>query len=159
MSKLIELGANVNIQGETGQTALICSILQENEMNMNSLLDGNSKPNIQDHDGYTALMYLITCGWGSESVEKCINMGANLNLVNKNGHTVLMMAAAKGQKDYVKTLIEGGAHINQLSNKGTALMVAAVMGKVSCLKELIRAGADLSMRKDVEKKSFVIKSL
>ena len=57
-------------------------------------------------------------------------------------------AAEKGNLKCIEELLNAGADVNIIDNKGnTALARASFKGDVDCLKELIAAGADVIMGK------------
>ena len=155
MRKLIELGANINIKGENGKTPLMCAAIHKTKVSVDALLERNADPNIQDHDGFTALMYWAG-GWGSEvTANLLLNTRTDINLVNNSGWTALVISVVRGDTEFVKKLIEAGADINQICTKATALMFASARGNMGCLKELIQAGADLNLRGDGEKSAVM----
>ena len=71
---------------------------------------------------------------------------ADINQVDTDGNTVLMLAAEDGYEDAVNALIETGlADIDQVNTNGnTALMLAAKNGNNKIVKALIEAGADVN---------------
>jgi len=70
----------------------------------------------------------------------------NINNINRNGYTQLMLAAQKGDVAKVKALIAEGADLNlaEKSLKMTALMYAAREGHVEIVDLLIRAQAEIN---------------
>jgi ankyrin repeat protein len=58
-----------------------------------------------------------------------------------------MLAAAAGQVDTVRLLIDNGADLNAKNDDGsTALMVAALKGHLEIVRTLLAAGADVSVQ-------------
>jgi len=71
--------------------------------------------------------------------------GININAVNKNGSSALMIAAYNGAESTVKYLIENKASINQKDIAGrTALMYACIKGNAYIVKTLIDNGAEIN---------------
>ena len=70
----------------------------------------------------------------------------NINNINRNGYTQLMLAAQKGDVAKVKALIAQSADLNlaEKSLKMTALMYAAREGHVEIVDLLIRAKAEIN---------------
>ena len=65
----------------------------------------------------------------------------------QGGHTDLMRAALTGDIDTVKSLIAGGADVNERNEDGrTPLMFAAINGETECAKELLQHGADVNAK-------------
>lgn len=79
------------------------------------------------------------------SVKNIIASGADINAINKDGMTVLIVAAESGNIDIVKELINAGANVNKSSSIGwTPLMGASFEGNTEVVKELINSGADIN---------------
>ena len=75
------------------------------------------------------------------------NQGANINEVDKNGHTPLMHAIFKGQTQAAKALVTMGANINIQDKSGySALSYAISYGNIEVVKFLVEKGADLRLR-------------
>ena len=65
----------------------------------------------------------------------------------RGGHTDLMRAALTGDLDTVRSLIAGGADVNERNADGrTPLMFAAINRETSCAKELLENGADVNAK-------------
>ena len=81
------------------------------------------------------------------SVRKWIETAPNLNIIDTDGHTVLMQAVSFGHTEVVKLLIEAGADLNVQDNDGyTALIYASIRGYTEVAQLLIGAGADLNVQ-------------
>ena len=93
VQKLIELGANINIQGGDGRTALMHATKRKNEHGkcLEALLEGGANPDITDHIGHTALTGAIAED-SLVSVDKLIKAGVNVNVTPKRLITPLSVA-------------------------------------------------------------------
>ena len=116
---------------------------------------GGADPDIQDGDGYTALMYASKNSNYTSSEETAkilIEAGANVNLLNEDGYTALMLVSESEviqcSNEMVKMLIDAGTDVNIQGNDGnTALMLAFEYGSFGDIVEmLIEAGTDLALR-------------
>jgi len=68
---------------------------------------------------------------------------------NAGGATPLIMAAEKGNIDFINVLIEKHANVNAKNNAGwTPLMEAAVGGHIDVMQALIAKGADVNAKRD-----------
>ncbi len=84
-----------------------------------------------------------------ESVRLLIEAKADVNGVDSEGQTPIMLAASIGNKNIVDLLLGEGAELDiQDCDEYTALMYAAVNGNEECLSALINAGADINIRND-----------
>ena len=103
------------------------------------LLKGGANPNIQEKDGWTALMIASH----SEVVQILLKGGANPNIQEKDGWTALMTASQNGHSEVVQILLKGGADPNIQRVEGkAALMLASVNGHLYVVKILLKSSAD-----------------
>ena len=84
----------------------------------------------------------------SQALQALIQAGVDpndLNEVDKDGSTALMLAARAGHTETVQVLIQAGADLNKANEYGiTALMRAAHEGHAETVQALIQAGVDLN---------------
>ena len=84
-----------------------------------------------------------------KDIETALDGGLDPNLCNKNGYTLLMLAAKTGNTAIGKLLIEHGADLNvcttfpRSSFQSSPLAVAAMSGKPSFVCLLLEKGASL----------------
>jgi len=74
------------------------------------LLDKGFDANIQDSNGYTALMIAAMRGY-KDCVTLLLDKGFDANIQDSNGYTALMIAAMRGCKDCVSLLLDKGADV------------------------------------------------
>ena len=85
----------------------------------------------------------------AEICEKAFLEGANIEGINEDGQTPLIVAAKAGWSQIVGLLLAKGAEVNVQDNKKrSALSHAAGKGFLTCVEKLINAGADCH-QKDV----------
>ena len=73
----------------------------------------------------------------------------DLTLKLESGSSVLMMAAAKGNNEIVKMLIDSGADIHSLDSKqDTVLMVASINGHNDIVATLLQSGVNINAKND-----------
>ncbi len=77
------------------------------------LLVAGADPNLQNHNGETALMWASDNGY-TEIVRLLLVAKADPNLQTKTGKTALRLAAARGHDEIVELLIEYGANVQRL---------------------------------------------
>ena len=149
---LVEAGADLNVQDEFGNTALMLAARAEwlnsvkyrtERMSVSSLIQTNN-------EGQTALM--IAASNNSSEQTSCLKFlveaGADLNVQNKRGYTALMHASKRGSVESVKLLTERMSvpTLNQANDKGQTALMLAASRYVDILKYLVEAGADMNVQ-------------
>jgi ankyrin repeat protein len=84
-----------------------------------------------------------------DKVEELLDNGADPNLLDPDGWTVLMVASYRGQTDVVWLLLDHGADPNLQNEYGqTALMKASNRDHIDIIRLLLDHGADLNLQHD-----------
>lgn len=108
-------------------------------------MDVSSKQKALDE----ALIRYAKMGKSSAKVNKLITDGANVNAIDANGDTVLIIAAAHNDIPLCELLINKGADVNKKTEYGwTPLMAAAQDGRERICELLIKKGADVNAVSD-----------
>lgn len=118
------------------------------DINKIKKLVGKVDINLQDKDGYTALMIAV---WKNhENIVKLLlsTPGINVNITNNEGKTALMRAASWTHENLVKLLLQvPNININAQDKHGiTALLEAVLEENESIVKMLLNAGSDPDIR-------------
>ena len=115
------------------------AIQQDNPVKLNELLVRGFDPNTVDSKGQTGLF--IALGEPSpKTVRILINWpSTDVNRLNTNGETVIMLAALKGQQEVVEKMIKKGADVNKTG--WTPLHYAASGGHVAVISLLLENSA------------------
>lgn len=147
ISFLLQRGFDPNtIEPERGDSGLILA-LREKSMKAFAVLVNARDINIDQraNNGDTALM-IAAYNANKQAVETLLAKGAK---VNQDGWTALHYAAAIGDNDIVKMLVDKSAEVDAPSpNKTTPVMMAARGGHIYTVKALLDAGADASLQND-----------
>lgn len=141
--RLLQLGANVNVQSGGEETALMLAIYQNNIEIVKLLLHYGAHLDLESNSGYTALMYTTNAD-KVEIAQLLIKHGAHINAQNHKGETPLIMAARYNAPKIMKLLIEHGADVNICSNTWTALMCLASNNDVEFMKIVLDHGAKIN---------------
>ena len=106
IQRLIEKGANINIQNEDGVTALMMGTDDGLSEVAELLLQNGADPNIHSNNGITALMH--ACNHGNSKVAKSLlRYNANPQLVDNDGFTASIHALRSGNKVLAYELVNG----------------------------------------------------
>ncbi len=181
---LLAAGADPNLLSDddglgTGMTALILaagSFFASNRQHVLQLLiAGGADVNQRGAGGKSAIFYAALSGAGyADCVEIMVKAGADLNLTDDRGHTVLsavaaaenypmfnllmqagastvglesvqlIQAATTGNVDRVQSLLVGNVNLDL--DRGAAIGNAAAAGHTKIVELLIRAGANVNLR-------------
>ncbi len=143
---LLTLGANAKVWDPDTKTPIIESAKDKDIKNI--LLSYGAIENVP-YNYYNDKEFIIAASRNNiKKVQNLINAGTNVNAVEKEGNTALIIAAIIGRTDIVKELINAGADLNLKENLvgNTALIAAARFGHLDIVKELIKAGADINAK-------------
>lgn len=80
---------------------------------------------------------------GNPTLLDYIDQGVPVDLANQDGNTFLMLAAYSGHAELLTGLVERGADVNKLNDRGQSPLAGALFKKEEAVvAELLRAGAD-----------------
>lgn len=148
VKSLLARGLDPNIiEEERGDTGLILAV-RENSMKVFDLLLNAPDIDIEAEswNGDTAMM-MACYKENMPAVEALLSKGAE---VNRPGWTPLHYAAAVGNNDIVRILLDRSAYIDAESpNKTTPIMMAARGGHIMTVKLLLDEGADAMLKNEL----------
>lgn len=157
---LLDAGARANDKTKQGQTALLLSASTAGSIEtVRLLVSKGADPKAIGSGDRNGLIVAATAN-DLDMVRYFLDQGLNVNSVNRtdsSGHTTLMAAAAQGNTEMVRLLLQRGADANmastdaatvkngQLAFKGkTALMIAASYGSPELIRALLDAHANVN---------------
>jgi len=151
---LLDSGADINSVDSIGMTALHHASHMCKTPAVKLLLSRGADFEIQDVFGWTPLARAVflparTDERNFEVVRLLLYAGANVNVWDKKGDSLLMNAVFKyDNPDAVKALIEHGAEIDATNSNGmTPLMLTARNNQnPEIVRTLLNAGADLKVK-------------
>lgn len=140
INKLVELGIDLNCRTEKGLPFLFLSRSE----NVACLIENGANAQIVDENNQNILFFTDSNGINL-LMDK--NIPLDIDHVNKDGHTPLMMAVREGELDKVETLLKYGADINFSEGNKHCLMFA---DRKAMIYLLIKYGAtfDFAFKND-----------
>ncbi len=112
-----------------------------------TLLQAGADVDLIDACGLSALMYAVLTG-NLIGVTEILSHKPRVDVQDKDGLTMLIMAACLGHTEIAKALVTAGANLDGQHNndRDTALMCAAWLGHTEIAKALVTAGANLDVQ-------------
>ena len=127
-----------------GRSALMLAC-QNHAIHDISTLCADSEVNLQDKEGWSALM-LAAAGENKETLKlkQLVERKAAMNLRNSEGLSALMIASLNGNTEAVEVSLHGRTDIDSGDNDGrSALVHASGRGHIDVAKLLLKHDADL----------------
>ena len=147
MKSLLQRGLDPNlIEAERGDTGMILALREDSFAVFELLLNARDIDlEIRARNGDTALMLAAYKG-NKRAVQALLAKGAE---PNKPDWTALHYAAAIGNNEIVRLLLDKSAYIDAESpNKTTPIMMAARSGHILTVKLLLDEGADATLKNE-----------
>ncbi|MGE7858678.1 MULTISPECIES: ankyrin repeat domain-containing protein [Bacillus] len=149
--KLIQDGANINIEGDNGETPILAATYQNHVETVKALIDAGANIEVKDEKKSNPFLYASREGY-TDIVKLLIAAGVNTKETTRSGGTALISASERGHVEVVKELLEHtDIDVNYKNDRGgTALLEAIVLGNGSeshkkVIQMLIEHGADVNM--------------
>lgn len=147
LSMVIALGGDVNAVNQWGEHIL--SATQRHDANVILLLHLGANPNAKLDEHGTSKALLKHIGSSKRITEALLLAGAQVK-----GSNALAKAAGAGMPELVRTLLEKGASVNEMTDKGLSVLEYAVQGRgcqnkallPECVKLLLEAGAETTVK-------------
>jgi ankyrin repeat protein len=160
---LVSKGANINARNVAGDTALkwllyefqwdwstYATLRQEALRMLRFMIENGADLNVRDERGLNPLMVMLSArrtycfdNFG-EVIKYLIDKGTRVNVdeVNRDGNTLLFLAAKNDNFEMVNYVLEKGANVIDVDREGnTALMLAAKNGSKRSAEYLRKYGA------------------
>ena len=146
LETMINHGADVNVPNMGGRTPLMLACKKENIRTINVLLNAGANPHISDDSGDTCLHYAVNGVRSEEALDIIISHGVDVNAVNKNIQTALMIACDKRRTDLINILLNARANPNITDADGFACIHHMVVKGCSkeALETIIKHGASVN---------------
>ena len=111
---LLDHGADINLESNIGQTALMWAAMKGRTTIATNLLGSMEASMIDkvDHQGRTALIHAVDKGH-EEQLQKLLDKGASIDAQDKQQKSALMVAADNNNGRLVTMLLERGAKIGR----------------------------------------------
>ncbi|QOV90790.1 ankyrin repeat domain-containing protein [Humisphaera borealis] len=98
----------------------------------------------------------------TKAVERLIELGADVNSVDRSGNTPLMVACSFGNSPVVKLLLSKGADPRRENRTGATALHAAAGGLITsdeCVRQLLHAGVDVDAKSSMGQSPLMLAAL
>lgn len=164
---------DINIIDDEGNTALMLACLSNSPEVVNILLEHEADISIANYEGKKAIdfaklndklkddskiisrltptptdeEFLALCASGTpEEITQALNAEANINAMDEQNNTVLMIAAEKNNAEAVKILLEEEIDINTQNQDGnTALILASMNNDAETVSAILSHNPDINI--------------
>lgn len=137
VKQLVEAGINVNAADQENRTALMYASFNGHTEIVQFLIDSGAEIGLRDAAGRTALLYAST-GPFPKTVRLLLENNADPNIVEATeSFTPLMHAAAEGQMEVVKILLEYGADLTKKDVDGESAYMFAVANGHTAVAQIL----------------------
>ena len=142
---LIEKGAKINEQNESGDNALILATTNSDKTLVEILLGAGADVNLKNKKGTTPL--IISCDVDNLEIAKLLlDKGADVNVSTDQGDTPLISACNNRNIKLVELLIESGANVNDKTTDGfTPLIISCNNNDTAISKILLEHNASVNV--------------
>lgn len=147
----------INEKDRFGKTAVFYAACFGNIDFLESLIDNKANLQELDNNSQTILHNAIVCN--PKNLAKVVNVitnqrRVNLNQQDKDGRTVVMLAAKLKNSDVLKMVTAGGnAHLADNEDK-TALMAAAAYNREDAVKFLLKQGVKIDAKNKLGQSAY-----
>lgn len=138
VNEFLEAGMSINEKDDAGVPMLNIACRNDNFDFVTTFLELGADLNaVSDDRGYTAVMDAV---WrGNEKITKyLIEKGADLNTINKEGQTNLILAVGAGHENIVRLLAENGSNPDIKDAMGMSAYTYAVLFKKTRIAEILK---------------------
>lgn len=140
LDSLLSHVSSINMQDSRGRTLLHYAVTCEQEEVFDFLISRGIDFNKEEHSGMSPLLLALKRN-RNLFVEKLmkLNARANYNYANKEGTTFLMQAILDDNQPLVQLLIENGADVNAINQRGNTPLGIARREELGNLVELLKS--------------------
>ena len=119
LATLIQSGADLNIQGKWGESALHRAAVNRECSLLAALIKAGAELNLTNNDGQTALFWAVERGYRRVEVASALlRAGADPNIQDNDGETALTLAARSNLTEVMMVLLSAGADPYIENNEG-----------------------------------------
>lgn len=145
VQQLVAQGANVNTRTRAGLTALSLAVIRGHDaialwlIQHGASLDARDRSGDrqQQYPGYSPVHYAALYG-RTKVLKAMLDQGVSVNLRDRNGYTLLMLASENGHLETVKLLLQRGADPNLRSATGESALDCARRSRNQAIIELLQ---------------------
>ncbi|RDU35699.1 hypothetical protein DRW41_16275 [Neobacillus piezotolerans] len=151
ISRLIEDGANINVQDSNGRTPVMIATYNNDVAAAKVLIDAGADMDIRDNMKNNVFLYAGAEGY-IDILKLAIKAGADPHITNRYGGVAVIPASERGHVKVVELLLtETDISVNHVNNLGWTALIEAIilnngnMRQQEIIRLLIKHGADVNI--------------
>lgn len=143
---VLAVGANINVQDDSGHTAIHMAAVHGHLNMLKELRAAGADMTLRNDAGELAIHVAADQG-RKDIVGYLLSLGIDPNVAASSGETALQLAASKGHTQLLAFLMAVGANVNQVDRRSaTALHKAANRSRSESADYLLSVGASVHMK-------------
>ncbi|MGI9275138.1 MAG: ankyrin repeat domain-containing protein [Endozoicomonas sp.] len=146
ITRLLDLGLDVNQQSDRGVSALQVAVDNNRVSIVKFLLEKGADCNVVDAHGFTPLLVAVQNDH-QEVIPLLLDHGSDQNWQNHEGHTALMLAILKNRGACIQALLTEKVNLSLQDNSGFSVLIMAIdKDQIDLAVRLIKRGHPLIVK-------------
>jgi len=148
-SLLLKNSADANVKTANGKSVLLISY-EKNRSDIFDILQGAGALSSEKFESGNTLLHMSALANRLSFINSLVKNKADLNALNNESKTAVMLASEKGYSNAVKALISGGADVKIKDKTGETALYKCIKtggeGGYWCAEYLVKGGAEINDR-------------
>ncbi len=148
---LLDYGMDVNVQGRSGESALMLAAQFNSIEVVRLLLEAGAEPNVVDRNGRNVLTYAMSNYTDNEGIVRILlEKGVNANVRDSQDRSLGYYMLAKCSPDTLRLMLKNGFDAKEVGNDGVPVLMQAARSNphAEVIRILLEQGLDVKNMQD-----------